>query len=69
MHKPIIDYEIAAMFTPSVFLGTIFGVLLNIFLPKQIISLIFVLLQLYLFKSTLKNGIKLYKEEVKPLEE
>jgi len=69
MHKPIIDYEIAAMFTPSVFLGTIFGVLLNILLPKQIISLIFVLLQLYLFKSTLKNGIKLYKEEIKPLEE
>ena len=45
-NKPIINYSIAALLTPPVFLGNIFGVILNMLLANLIIKIMFILLVL-----------------------
>lgn len=49
-NKPIIDYSVAALLAPPVFLGNIFGVILNMWLANLIIKIIFILLIIITFK-------------------
>ena len=50
-NKPIIDYSLAALLAPSVFLGNIFGVILNMWLANLIIKIMFIMLIAYTFKE------------------
>ena len=45
--RPIIDYKIAAMFSPAIFIGSIFGVPLSSFLPTSIIMIFFIIIIAY----------------------
>lgn len=36
-HKPVIDYDIAAIFSPTIFVGSLFGILFNQILPEWIL--------------------------------
>lgn len=55
-NMPIIDYQLACLFCPSIFLGTIFGVMLNVMLPQIIITIVFCILMAYNFKKTIKKA-------------
>ena len=43
-NRPIIDYSFAAITAPAVFLGNIFGIILNMWLSNLIIKIMFLLL-------------------------
>ena len=48
-NRPIIDYSFAAIIAPAVFLGNIFGIILNMWLSNLIIKIMFLLLIVYTF--------------------
>ena len=50
-NRPIIDYSTAALLAPPVFLGNIFGVILNMWLANLIIKIMFIMLIAYTFKE------------------
>lgn len=51
------------MFCPSIYLGTMFGVLLNKLLPEIIIILLFCCLMGNNFYKTITKGLKMFKVE------
>lgn len=51
------------MVCPLIYVGTMFGVLLNKLLPEIIIIFLFCLLMGSNFYKTITKGIKLYKQE------
>lgn len=64
-NRPAIDYTIAALFSPSTILGTIFGTLLNQWVPDWLTLILVVLLMMFNFYLILKKGVKLFINERK----
>lgn len=64
-NRPVIDYTIAALFSPSTILGTIFGALLNQWVPDWLTLILVVLLMSFNFYLILKKGVKLFLKEGK----
>lgn len=60
---PEIDYNVAVIFVPSLFLGSNIGLLFSYFLPPLLISMILIVILLYSTYWTLLEGISLWKEE------
>lgn len=65
VNRPAIDYTIAALFSPSTILGTIFGALLNQWVPDWLTLILVVLLMTFNFYLILKKGVKLFINEGK----
>jgi len=60
--KPLIDYELAALFSPSILMGSIFGVLMNRVLPSWIILIFVVILMFTNFVKSFTKGMKMGKQ-------
>ena len=61
--RPLIDYDIVNIFEPSVLLGTIVGVYLNVTFPSYIIVITLFLTLTISAYNVLKKSISLYRQE------
>ena len=66
---PLIDYDCALLFAPTLLMGTSFGVLLNAILPAWLITFLLILLFSLLSAKTLLSAVSLYKRETVALKE
>lgn len=65
--RPMIDYDVSLLMTPTVLVGTILGVLLNVMFPNWLILLLLLVLLGFTTIRTFQKGIKEYREESKAL--
>ena len=61
--RPLIDYDIVNIFEPSVLLGTIVGVYLNVTFPSYLIVITLFLTLTISAYNVLKKSISLYRQE------
>lgn len=66
-NRPMIDYDVSLLMTPTVLVGTMLGVLLNVMFPNWLILLLLLLLLGFTTIRTFQKGIKEYREESKAL--
>mmetsp|Transcript_2554 Transcript_2554/g.9811 ORF Transcript_2554/g.9811 Transcript_2554/m.9811 type:complete len:581 (-) Transcript_2554:482-2224(-) len=62
-NRPLIDYEAAVFTQPGELLGVVFGVLLNIILPKIAIVGLLALVLSYNSRRTIKKALRTYAKE------
>ncbi|KAJ8600866.1 hypothetical protein CTAYLR_008216 [Chrysophaeum taylorii] len=62
-NRPLIDYEAAVFTQPGELLGVVFGVLLNIILPKIAIVVLLALVLSYNSRRTLKKALRTRRQE------
>ena len=67
--RPTIDYALAGVFTPSIVLGTSFGVLLNQIIPNIVCLILIIVVMFVNIYSTIGKAVKIYKKEKKALRE
>jgi len=60
---PEIDYDVAVIFIPALFMGSYVGLILSYFLPNIITSIILMVVLISSTNWTLIQGISLWKEE------
>jgi len=62
-NSPLIDYDIALLFSPCIILGTVFGVLLNRILPTLAILVLIAVVLSISAKKTFQKGLNLFRRE------
>ena len=62
-HRPLIDYNLAAMFEPLTMCGTLLGVLLNILFPAWLVIVPLCLLLGFTTYKTYKKGLAIHAKE------
>jgi uncharacterized membrane protein YfcA len=66
--RPLVNYEIAAIFEPITLLGTIIGVYLNIIFPGWVISVLISLMLTLIFIRTFFKAMEEWKSETQQME-
>ena len=61
--RPIIDYDFAMLVEPTILVGSMLGVYLNVVFPSYLIIFFLVLLLSFTGYKTFKKGIEWYKKE------
>jgi uncharacterized membrane protein YfcA len=62
-NRPLVHYEVATMFSPSLLLGTIFGVMINRVLPSWLILILVACVMSLNFYKTSKKACQLWSDE------
>ena len=62
-NRPMIDYDLANIFEPTVLLGTIIGVYLNVTFPSYIIVLVLAITCIVSAGRSLMKAIEMHKKE------
>ena len=62
-NRPLINYDLVLVLTPTVNLGTIIGIYANIFLPELAVNIIFTVFLIISSFFLFAKGKKLYSEE------
>lgn len=68
-NRPAIDYALAGVFTPSIVLGTSFGVLLNQVISNVVCLILIIVVMFVNIYSTMGKAVKIYKKERKERKE